>query len=202
MRVLAAVLLSVLVLSSCSYFDQDKPRHKKYVLRYDTYPSLSMDVKEVEVINHYVMPMREPNVEHLFPTPIYQSLDRLFKTKLLPLGDSGILRVTVQEASVTSQPIPVDVGFLGALKKEPVEKLTAKVVVRLQLVDESAPDVEEIYAEVVSNRTKTLHEDMSPTEVDKAYFQLTKEIVDDVNQGMRATIQKYFRGRSYATTPG
>ena len=184
-------VLCVVFLSSCVHL-YHKAQPVPANMAFENYPIISIDAANIEVRNDYRMPMFEPNVEHLFPIPLYIAVKGLIDNSLLALGDKKILKVIIDEASVVSEPVPIDISFWGNFKKEPVEILKAKVSLRFELVAEEAPDIILGYANIISKRNKTLMEDMSNAARDRAYYDLTEELLADINKGMQDVVKKNF----------
>ncbi len=199
MRIIFVLLFVVMLFPSCAYVENvvGEDEVASYDIDYELYPSTALNVKALEITNSYKSPMREPNIEHYFPVSIFSALENMFRIKLLALGDKEIFKITVERASVVSEPLPVDVGFLGNFKKEPVERLVADVVVRFSLVNEKNPNVVLSYADIKTQRTKLIYESATDEDLTRAYLELTQELVGDVNKGLRSTVRKYFSSRSF-----
>ncbi len=199
MRILVCLLVVMLALPSCAYVDDmaSKPEDEGFNINYELYPSTALDVKHLEVTNSYVAPMGGGHVEHKLPVPIFSALENMFRIKLLALGDKDLFKVNLEEASIIKERLPVDVSVWGAFKKEPTARLKANVVVRLKLIADDAPNIVVSYADIKSERTKFLYENMSEAEIKKAYLALTQELIGDVNRGLRKTVRKYFASVSF-----
>ena len=55
-----------------------------------------------------------------------------------------------------------------------------------------APDIIIGHAEVVARRDKSLTEGISPAERDHAYFALTEDLMDDLNDGLKSIVKNTF----------
>ncbi len=157
---------------------------------------LALDVSRIEVKNNYKPPLQDPNVEHKFPVPPYAATEDLLKKQLLAAGHENVLHIFIDDASVVREELPVTSGFWGVVTREPSERLNAKVLLRFEMVSPRAPDIILGHAEVIAKRSKTLLEQTSPAERDQAYFLLTEDLMDDLNDGLRSVVKNTF-GKKY-----
>lgn len=158
-------------------------------LSFDNYQTIDVNAAKVEVVNNYKPSMRDPYIEHTFRTTPYAATEQLLKRQLVAAGTENTLRATIEDASVTREELPVQKGFTDIFVREPSEKLKARVLVRFELVSPTAPDIVLGHADVVAKRERTLLEDLSPAERDQTYFMLTKDLMDDLNDGMRSSVR-------------
>jgi hypothetical protein len=189
--VLAGVALMI-GLSGCT---DGPPTSAPPDLSFANYQPITLDVGQVEVIDNYKPPMKEPYIEHTFRTSPAQATEKLVRHQLAAAGGEKMLRAIIEDASVTHEELPVEKGITGVFMREPAEKLKARVLLRFELVNPAAPDIIIGHADVIAKREKTLQEDVSPAERDHAYFMMTKDLMDDLNDGMRSTVKNTFGGK-------
>jgi hypothetical protein len=186
------ILVSIafaLLLSGCA----DAPPVSKFPdMTFANVQGVSLDVAKIDVIDNYHPPMKTPNMEHLFPTSPAAATKLLVQKELLASGASKILRVMIDDASVVSETLPTTKGFWGALEREPEYRLKAKVFLRFELANEAAPDIIIGHAEVIAKRNKVVLEDMTPAERDRAYFDLTEDLMGDVRDGLATVVKNTF----------
>ena len=187
-------LVFALLLAGCV---EGPPSGNAPDLTFANFTPVNLNVASIEVRNDYKPPMREPNVEHLFKTPPYTSAENLVRKQIVAAGTEHILRVVIEEASVVREELPVTKGFWGKLTEEPSERLKAKVSLRFELVDVAAPDIILGHAEVLAKRNKMLMEGISLADRDRAYFSLTEDLMDDLNDGLMTVVKNTF-----GTPPG
>lgn len=153
---------------------------------------IELNVARIDVQNNYSPLMADPNVGHLFPIPPYVAVEKLIRRQLVPAGDENILRVRIDEASVVREyltaPNPIEDLFV----RRPSEKLKAKILLRFELFSPQAPDIVIGHAEVIVRRTKTLLEGTPIAERDQAYFALTEDLMDSVNDGLKTIVKNTF----------
>jgi hypothetical protein len=153
---------------------------------------VALDVAKIEVKNNYKPPMQDPNVEHKFPVPPYIAAETLLKKQLVAGGRDNVLHAYIDDASVVREELPITKGIIDTFTRMPAERLNAKVLVRFEMTSPAAPDIVIGHAEVLAKRTKTLLEDTSPADRDSAYFSLTEDLMDDVNDGLKSIVKNTF----------
>jgi hypothetical protein len=153
---------------------------------------VALNVAKIEVRDDYKPPLKEPNVEHLFQTPLYAAAENLLKKQLAAAGHDDILRVIITDASVMRESLPMTKGFWGAFTHQPAERLKARVVVRFELASPQAPDIVIRHIELTAKRTKTLMDGLSIADRDNAYFSLTEDMMNDLNGGLTTMVKNSF----------
>jgi len=157
---------------------------------------IQVNAAKVDVVDNYKPPMQDPNVEHTFKTPPYVAAEKLLQKQLAPAGTENTLRAIIVDASVVREELPVTKGLAGIFEQEPAERLKGKVMVKFELVSPNAPDIVLGHAEVLARRDKSLMEGISPADRDRAYFALTDDLMDDLNDGLRSIVVNTF-GKKY-----
>jgi hypothetical protein len=183
----------VFVLSGC---EEGPPSSQPPDLTFANLQPIQINAAKVEVVDSYKPPMQDPNVEHTFKTPPYVAAEKLLQKQLAPAGTENTLRAIIVDASVVREELPVTKGIAGIFEQEPAERLKGKVMVRFELVSPSAPDIVLGHAEVLARRDKSLMEGISPADRDRAYFALTDDLMDDLNDGLRSIVVNTF-GKKY-----
>lgn len=161
-------------------------------LTFEQLSPVSLAVAKIEVYDQYKSPMTGRNVEHEFSTPPAAAARRLIESKLAASGTRQILRVYIDDASVVRDNLPVAKDFWSEFSREPSEKLLARVALRFELVNEEAPDIVVGRASVVSDRTRSLLENTSLADRDRAYLNLTEELMSDLYSGFRSVVRDTF----------
>ena len=118
-------------------------------LTYGHLPPIEVLVARIEVIDEYQSPLREPNVEHTFPTPPAAAFRRWVEDRLRGVGQNNTLRVTIIDASALRVPLPATEGIEGLFTTDQVERIDATVEVLLEIVDNGG-----LTAASISARTK------------------------------------------------
>ncbi len=161
-------------------------------LRYRTQPPLILDAGAVAFENTYVPPLAPPNVEHQFAVSPSDAVDRWSAERLVANGGRNRVWVIVEEASVVEVPLEVDQGIAGWFKTEQAERYDAvlKVTVRV-----SEPDGSNASVTGTITRSVTVPEDISLSDRQQVWADLTNKLVDDLNSeletAMRAHLARY-----------
>jgi len=186
----AAALFAAFFLGSCA---MAPPVPYPPELRFDAVAPVQLDAVEISILNKYVPPAKAPNVEHLFKTPPARAAEALIKKQLVPLsGSPHVLRVTIEDASVIREDLPLKRGVEGLLTQEAEARLSGRVLIRFELADASAPDIATGEAKVLATRTRTLLEGMTIAERDRAYYELTQELMKNVSDGLSTVVKSSF----------
>ncbi|MCK4944810.1 MAG: hypothetical protein KAS59_00925 [Alphaproteobacteria bacterium] len=161
-------------------------------MTFANFTPIQLDVVAVEILGDYKPPLREPNIEHTFSTPLYVVIENLMKKELIASGSENVLRVIIEDASVVREKLPVTTGFRDVFLVEPSERLNASVLLRFEMVNRLSPDVVLGHAEVSAKRTRTLMEDASLADRDRAYFGMTEDLMCDLNNGLMTVVKNTF----------
>ena len=181
--------LVALVLAACQ---TPPPAQRLPDLTYGHLDRLNLDAAALEVVSEYRSPLKAPNVEHLFPTPPQTALERWVADRLEAAGRQGIARFVIKDAQATATPLAIDKGFAGAFKQEQSVRYEASVEALLEIVDERG--FRKGFASARVSRTRTLGEDATLNERDKAWFDLTEAVMRDFNAEMEKNIRQYLGG--------
>lgn len=140
----------------------------------------------IEILNDYISPEREPNVEHLFKTTPATAAKNLIQHEVVPAPGglyNHILRAHIVDASVVKRQLPIQKGGVDSLlSRQPDVTYDGRVTLRFEMVDENAPDIVLGHADVTATRSKTLLENASLADHDRAYFDLTEAMMNDLAQ--------------------
>jgi len=186
------VLLSCVLVAILSACADGPPSSTPPDMTFANLQPIEVNASSVDVIDNYKPPLQDPNIEHTFQMPPYVAAERLLRHQLAVVGTENTLRAIIEDASVTREELPQDKGLASYFEQQPAARLKAKMLVRFELVDPHAPDIIIGRAEVIARREKTLTEGLSPAERDQAYFSLTNDLMDDVNDGLRSTVKNTF----------
>jgi hypothetical protein len=188
MKMLIAVAVA-LVLAGCV---EGPPASTPPDMTFANLQPLRINAARIDIVDSYKPPMGDPNVEHTFRTPPYIAAGNLLRKQLVAVGGENALRAIIQDASVVREEIPHDSGLFTSLVPQPAWRLKAKVLLRFELYNPAAPDIVIGHADVIARREKTLMEGISPSVRDRAYFSLTQDLMNDLNDGMRTIVQNTF----------
>lgn len=162
-------------------------------LTFEQMPAVPLHVGKIEIIEAYHTSDTPPHVEHLFKTPPLVAARRLAERQLQAAGgDDTILRVIIEDASIVAANLPVTEGVRGLFVQEVAQRYDARVAIRFELVRPDAPDIVIGHAEVTATRSKPILEGISPAERDRAFFELSESLANDVSAGFQTTVRDTF----------
>lgn len=187
---LCLIVLIGLVVAACS---STVTREPIPALTYGHLPPLDVVVGRIEVIDEFQSPLREPNVEHSFPTPPAVAFRNWVSDRLRAVGANDTLRVTIKDASAFRVPLPRTEGIEGLFTTDQVERIDAVVDVLLEIIDNGGNIVASITAR--TQRSRSMPEGLSLDERDTFYQAISEALVNDLNvtleQNMRQSLSNY-----------
>jgi hypothetical protein len=189
------VLISVLAVGALGACETTVTRAVIPELSFKHLPVLSFAVARIEIIETYRSPLRPPNVEHLFPTPIAAALKRWSDDRLEAAGGANILRVTIEDASAIVEELETNKDIEALFTTEQAERVDARLQVKIEIIgpDGAVP----AYTNTEASRSRTTPENVSLNERDQIYHDLTVVLMNDFNtsqeQGIRRYLEAYLR---------
>jgi hypothetical protein len=156
-------------------------------LRFDHLAPIRLDVAVVEVVNKYKAPLRAPNVEHRFPTPPDKVLRQWAEDRLVAAGASGSATFVIRDASVKETELPTKKGLKGLFYKEQAQRYDATFDVLLRIADANGREVG--YVTARAERSRSVPEDISLNERERAWFVLTEKTVNDLGAELEDNIR-------------
>ena len=165
------------------------------LLSFDQYKPILLNVARIDVIDKFRVadaPSSLKHVELLMKQPPEQALQELVKKQLVAAGPSRVMRVIIEDASVTGEKLPVTEGFAGLFQNEPSERYHATIALRFEIAENDAPDIVIGNARVTADRTQTVMKDASPAQRDMAFFHLDEQLMADVSHGLQTVVRSSF----------
>lgn len=159
--------------------------------RFTQLPKIGLDVARIEVRQSYKSPLQAPNVEHQFPVTPAAAAARWAGDRLAAMGRAGTSVFTIEDASATSERLPLIGGVRGTFTREQSERYTAGLRVRLEV--ENAGGLARGTASAHATRSQTLPEDISLNERDRAFYLLTEQLINDLNAQLEANIRQHLQ---------
>ena len=93
-------------------------------------PALSFAVGRIEIVEKYRSPLRLPNVEHLFPTPISAALRRWSDDRLQAEGGPNVMHVIIEDASAVAEELETDKDLEALFTTEQAERVVRGAALR------------------------------------------------------------------------
>ena len=180
-------LIALVLVASCS----SKPVVQRLPeLNFTDRPPIYLDVAQLEIVSQYQPPGRAPNYEHLMPVSPEAAAIRWAKDRLRPVGRSGSARVIIKDAAVLRTDLRTDKGVKGMFKDEQAERYDGTLEVMVEILDNRhLPIGAEVTARAA--RTRSLTEDVTVNERERALFDITESMARDVDTQLDGLIRSY-----------
>jgi hypothetical protein len=153
---------------------------------------IKLDVTRVTVDNQYHPSGRAPNVEQLHTVTPSTVASRWAETRLVPVGASGQGVLTVFDARVVEEKLPVKGGVSGYFEDQVDTKLTGSLRAELVVMrPDRASGQNAVYkAQVNVGYTQTVLQSANLNERDAAYFGLLDNLGKEFDKAMTAEINR------------
>lgn len=186
----AAVLIAAAGCQSAS-----PPRPVQQVISYAHAEPIRLNVASLEVVNEYVPPLREPNVEHEFPVRIGATIERWARERLQPVGSGGMARVVIRDASAVETDLRPTPGLRGAFTTDQAQRYDARAEVVVEI--RSDRGLREAFATAAVQRSRSVPENITLNDREQVYFEIVEALVKDLDaeleRNMRAFMPLYLR---------
>jgi hypothetical protein len=184
---LAFAALLVLALGACS---ADPPARPIYAdLTYRHLPPIELLVGRVEVEDAYEPPLRAPNVEHEFPVSPAAAARRWVDDRIRAVGDKGMVKVTLREASVVEVALKKTEGLTGAVTTDQSERYDGKIVMEIEVRGPGGD--KEAFVSATARRSRTVPEDITLNAREKVFFEMTEAMMNDLNAELERQINQH-----------
>lgn len=187
--VFAGVAAMATLLAACETMPS---RHELPQITFAHLAPIALDVSKVEVISNYVPPMKAPNVEHQFPIQPEAALKRWAADRLKPDGHGDTARFVITNASVVEQDLPMSKGLSGVFKKEQAQRYDGTAEATLEIVD--ARGVRKGFAAARAFYSRTVREDASMNDRERAWFEIVEALMLVFNGEMEKNMRQYLAG--------
>ncbi len=181
-------VFSILFLTGCAQSISGTPMPK---FDFSSQSMIPVAVKNIVVNDVYQPPIAAPHVDHLFPLKLTEAVrhwsDRRFETR----GDAGTMYITIQEASVVEQPLSRTTGVKGWFTFDQAYRYQAKLVVEIttDLPDDKRHGNHDSTRATIEH-SRTVGENASVQEREKAWVQLTEDVMQDLDLYLTKSLQE------------
>jgi len=176
----------LLVLAACSStISRSTPAEQNY----GRLPPIVLDVAAIEINETYQPPLKEPHVEHSFPTPPDEAFRKWVGERLKARGEGRTLRITINEASAVRVPLEAETGLSALFTKEQVERIDARLGVLMEILDGHGLPVAHVSA--LSERSRTLPEGLTLNDRDQVYREITIALINDLNTTIEQNLREH-----------
>tara|TARA_R110002110_G_scaffold415852_1_gene658117 strand:- start:22304 stop:22903 length:600 start_codon:yes stop_codon:yes gene_type:complete len=179
---------SGLVLAGCTT-PSPAPRYPE--LTFTHLPPIRLDAAELEIVDGFKSPFASPNIEHLMPVSPATAMRRWARDRLLPVGSGGRIVFTIADAAVIETPLAPTPGLRGAVTKDQSERYDARLEVQITVDGGDTRRRGEVTAEAM--RSRTVAEGISLNEREKIWFQMTEDLVTNMNGELETAIRSFLQ---------
>ena len=138
------------------------------------------------------LPLKKPNVEHLFPIPPDQVLKRWARDRLKAGGKRGSARFIITQAAVTETSLKIKTGITGAFTTDQAERYDAVIEATLEIYGPGG--IRKGFASARVVRSRTVPEGISLNDREKMWFSLTEALMRNFNTEMENNIRSNLGG--------
>jgi hypothetical protein len=181
-----AVPLCLVIVAACETAPLPPPIPQ---LTYSHLAPIEIAAARIEIVEDYKPPLRTPNVEHRFPTPPAQAVRQWVKDRLRAVGDEGVLRVVIRDASVIETELEKTGGVRGAFTNDQSERYDARLEVVVEV--RSVRGFQDAFASAIATRSRTVAEDISLYDRELVFFDMTKALMEDLNAELEKNIEQF-----------
>ncbi len=182
-----ALVSGVPLLAAC---ETTLPSANFPVPTYDHLAPLRFNVAAIDIERAFEPSAESPHVELLFPVRPDEAAASWARGRLVAGGQARRLRFLVRDASVVEVELEQSGGLTGAFTTEQSERYEATLSVEVELLDETRNVLGRATAGV--KRTITVPEDASLIEREKTWYELTRQLTDDLGAQLEKTLKSAF----------
>jgi hypothetical protein len=182
----ALLPLLVAVLAGCANYESFDPPP----LDYSDRTPLRLAVDSVAVQSAYTPPGQPPNVEHTLILSPEEALRRLLEQRLQAAGGAGRLQAVIVDASVEDETLETETGVGGWLTTQPASRLTSRVKVRVDQLDDAGMVTRSVTT--AATRSRSVPEGATFVERQRIAYELVQSLVDDLDAALLAGLRESF----------
>ncbi len=142
----------------------------------------------LEIVDEYQPSLVAPNIELEFPTSPAQAAKDWASARIDPAGDTGSVRVIIQNASVVKVDLPVRQGVAGLFFNEQDVRYEAVLEVTIEY-RRALFVTSSVRTEVM--RSRTASENISVDARNQLFFKLIEDLLADLDTEMVRNIRQY-----------
>lgn len=186
-RILALILVSTL-LAAC---DTPQPAPKFDEISFKDLPPIRLNVARIDVANEYVMPFKDPNVEHQMPVAPGAAVERWAGDVLQAVGTVGSAVMVIHEAAVIEIKLKTKKGVSGLFHKEQSERYEGRI--RASLIVRDADNRQLAAVDAEAARSQTVREDATPNERAVVWYRMTKSLLAEFDTTLRVQANRHLK---------
>jgi hypothetical protein len=158
-------------------------------LHYLAAPQIQLRVGRLEIARQYTPPQKEPYVDHLFAMTPAVMVQQWARERFVPAGGVGHAVITVEDASVIEKRLPPQGGLKNLFTSQMVERYDARVVVKIEMMDERG--YPKSYARATATATRSVSDRMTLNQRKEAWSALMEDLMNRLNEEVEKNIREY-----------
>ena len=178
---------AALTLTAC---ETPPPRPTFADIHFTERPPMRIDAAAVDIERQFRPTLRPPNVEHLFPVSPERAMENWARDRLQATGTSRRVRVRIVDASVREVELPRTGGVRGAFTTDQAQRYDATVEMSVDIMGERGFAERSVTAKAA--RSRSVPENITPNDRELAWYQLTKELMADLDVELERQIRSNF----------
>lgn len=163
-----------------------KPDPLNFAIR----PPIRVNVAQIRVVESYQAPMGGANVEHTFPVPPSTAIKQWVAQRLAATGQSGILEVTIVDASVRAVPLPKTEGVKGLFTDDQDARYDANIAVTFRALDSNAMTTAS--GDVNVTRSRSINEKATIDQRQQIFHTMTKDMMNSFDAESESRLRQFF----------
>jgi hypothetical protein len=169
-------------------------------ISFTRYQPIYLDVANIDFVEEYKSPQREPFVEHLLPITPAEAMRAWVKDRIRSVGLNHTMQVIIKDARVVSVELPQQEGLGGVFSANPNRRYDSRLEVELRVYNNGA--MSDASVTVVATQSNTISQKATIQERKAAFAKMTFQLMESANAELEKQIFKYFtRYIMYAQTP-
>lgn len=146
---------------------------------------------EIRVIEQYEPPMKSPNVEHIFFMTPTNAIKQWASDRLQATGTSGLMELTIDDASVVEVPLPKTTGLRGFFTDDQSDRYDGKIRATFRIYD-GVHAVAIAEGDVNVIRSRSVNEKATLQERELLFHAMTQEMMTQFNGEAEKRLRQYF----------
>lgn len=184
-RIALPVLGLGLLVSACTATSPPPP---KVTVSSDTFSSVPLNARRLEIIENWQMPIEAPYIGHL-QQPLPGSLVADWASRVLtPAGGSGELILDITRASVTKVKLPKQAGLSNALTDQQDSRIKVEFETRLMWLQPVGGA--QAMIKLSSSHSVTIPESSSANDVQRAVNECLQTAIAGLDRRARSELSK------------
>lgn len=179
-----AFVLVALFVAACAMNAPSRPQ-PHFV--YKQYPPTVLGVATIQVVQEYAMPSNDPNIEHLMPLPLPTAVADWARTRFQAGGSDGNLIITIKDASIKGQDLPMTKGVKGMFTIDQAQRYDGKINIEFRIDGTVAGSGGSGMVSV--NRGQSVAENTSIQGRDKAWTSMEEAMLLDLDANTQTMLR-------------